>query len=117
GSMFPSEYRNRIFIAEHGSWNRDEPIGYRVTMVRLEGNRAVAYETFAEGWLRKDGEAWGRPADVLVMPDGALLVSDDEAGAIYRIRYRKNEALAECERYGLCYRIGVYSATSELLTV
>jgi glucose/arabinose dehydrogenase len=90
GSMFPSEYRNRIFIAEHGSWNRDEPIGYRVTMVRLEGNRAVSYETFAEGWLRKNGKAWGRPADVLVMPDGALLVSDDEAGAIYRISFRKS---------------------------
>ena len=90
GSMFPSAYRNRIFIAEHGSWNRDEPIGYRVTMVRLEGNRAVSYETFAVGWLRKNGKAWGRPADVLVMPDGALLVSDDEAGVIYRISFRKS---------------------------
>ncbi|HSN87966.1 MAG TPA: sorbosone dehydrogenase family protein, partial [Thermoanaerobaculia bacterium] len=88
GSMFPAEYRNRILIAEHGSWNRDEPIGYRVTMVRLDGNRAVSYEPFAEGWLRKNGRAWGRPADVLVMPDGALLVSDDEAGAIYRITYK-----------------------------
>ncbi|HWM90949.1 MAG TPA: sorbosone dehydrogenase family protein [Thermoanaerobaculia bacterium] len=87
GSMFPAEYRNRILIAEHGSWNRDEPIGYRVTMVRLDGNKAVSYETFAEGWLRKNGRPWGRPADVLVMPDGALLVSDDEAGAIYRITY------------------------------
>lgn len=89
GSMFPAEYRNRIFIAEHGSWNRDEPIGYRVTMVRLDGDKAVSYETFASGWLRKNGQAWGRPADVLVMPDGALLVSDDDAGAIYRISYRK----------------------------
>ena len=89
GSMFPAEYRNRILFAEHGSWNRDEPIGYRVMMVRLEGNRAVSYEPFAQGWLRKNGKAWGRPADVLVMPDGALLVSDDEAGVIYRITYRK----------------------------
>jgi len=89
GSMFPAEYRNRILFAEHGSWNRDTPIGYRVMMVRLEGNKAVSYEPFAEGWLRKDGKAWGRPADVLVMPDGALLVSDDEAGVIYRITYRK----------------------------
>ena len=89
GSMFPAEYRNRILFAEHGSWNRDTPIGYRVMMVRLEGNRAVSYEPFAQGWLRKDGKAWGRPADVLVMPDGALLVSDDEAGVIYRITYRK----------------------------
>jgi glucose/arabinose dehydrogenase len=89
GSMFPAEYRNRILFAEHGSWNRDQPIGYRVMMVRLEGNRAVSYEPFAQGWLRKNGKAWGRPADVLVMPDGALLVSDDEAGVIYRITYRK----------------------------
>lgn len=87
GTMFPAAYRNHAFIAEHGSWNRDEPLGYRVTLVKVDGSRAVSYETFAEGWLRKNGKAWGRPADVLVMPDGALLVSDDEAGAIYRITY------------------------------
>lgn len=87
GAMFPSEYRNQIFIAEHGSWNRSVPIGYRVTLVRLEGGHAASYEVFAEGWLQ-DGDAWGRPVDVLVMPDGALLVSDDKAGAIYRITYK-----------------------------
>jgi len=87
GTMFPAEYRGRIFIAEHGSWNRSAPIGYRVMQVRLEGGRAVAYEPFAEGWLGDDGEAWGRPVDVLAMPDGALLVSDDKAGAVYRIAY------------------------------
>jgi glucose/arabinose dehydrogenase len=87
GSMFPAEYRGQIFIAEHGSWNRTDPLGYRVMLVRLKDSRAVSYEPFAEGWLRKNGKAWGRPADVLVMPDGALLVSDDEAGAIYRITY------------------------------
>lgn len=88
GSMFPAEYRNQIFIAEHGSWNRSTPIGYRITLVRLEGNKAVKYETFADGWLQ-GSRHWGRPADVLVMPDGALLVSDDEAGVIYRIAYKK----------------------------
>ncbi len=88
GSMFPSEYRNQIFIAEHGSWNRSTPIGYRVTVVELKGNQAVSYRPFAEGWLQGN-RAWGRPVDVLVMPDGALLVSDDEAGAIYRITYKK----------------------------
>lgn len=88
GQMFPAEYRNQVFIAEHGSWNRSTPIGYRLSLVRLEGNRAVSYETFAEGWLHGI-TAWGRPVDVLVMPDGALLVSDDRAGAIYRITYRK----------------------------
>jgi len=86
GTMFPDRYRNQIFIAEHGSWNRSTPIGYRVTLVRLEENRAATYEVFAEGWLQGDA-AWGRPADVLVMPDGALLVSDDRAGVIYRIFY------------------------------
>jgi glucose/arabinose dehydrogenase len=86
GTQFPAAYRNRIFIAEHGSWNRSRKIGYRVTMVTLDGNRAVAYEPFVEGWLQGES-VWGRPADVLVAPDGSLLVSDDYAGAIYRIRY------------------------------
>jgi glucose/arabinose dehydrogenase len=86
GQMFPEPYRGGIFIAEHGSWNRSTPIGYRVTFVKVDGARAVSYETFAEGWL-KGSVAAGRPADVLVMPDGALLVSDDKAGQIYRIAY------------------------------
>jgi glucose/arabinose dehydrogenase len=88
GKMFPAEYHNNIFIAEHGSWNRSEKIGYRVVRVVLSGNKAVKHEVFAEGWLRGQS-AWGRPVDVLIMPDGALLVSDDRGGAIYRIRYRR----------------------------
>ena len=87
GRMFPAEYRNQIFIAEHGSWNRSSKVGYRITLVKIEGDRAVSYEPFAEGWLQGQ-EEWGRPVDVLVMPDGALLVSDDRAGAIYRISYK-----------------------------
>ncbi len=86
GAMFPQEYRGQILIAEHGSWNRSEKIGYRVVLVRLEDNQALSYEVFAEGWLEGQ-EAWGRPVDVLVLPDGSLLVSDDQAGAIYRIVY------------------------------
>jgi glucose/arabinose dehydrogenase len=86
GAMFPPEYRNQIFFAEHGSWNRSNKIGYRVSLVRLESGKAASYETFAEGWLQ-DGKVWGRPVDVQVMPDGALLVSDDYAGAIYRISH------------------------------
>jgi len=89
GRMFPEKYRGGVFIAEHGSWNRSTPIGYRVTFVKIEGGRAVSYETFAEGWL-KGGTAAGRPADVLVMPDGSLLVSDDKAGRIQRITYEGN---------------------------
>lgn len=88
GAMFPEKYRNQIFIAEHGSWNRSTPVGYRITLVRLENGHPKTYEVFAEGWL-SDGSAWGRPVDVLVMPDGALLVSDDKAGAIYRITFTK----------------------------
>jgi glucose/arabinose dehydrogenase len=86
GEAFPAAYRGHVFIAEHGSWNRSTPLGYRVTFVRVEGNRAVSYEVFAQGWLQ-GRKAWGRPVDVLVMPDGALLVSDDRAGAVYRITY------------------------------
>jgi len=88
GGMFPEEYRGGVFIAEHGSWNRSVPIGYRVSHVVLDGERAVKYEPFAQGWLA-GGIHWGRPVDVLVMPDGALLVSDDYAGAVYRISYQK----------------------------
>jgi glucose/arabinose dehydrogenase len=89
GRMFPEKYRGGIFIAEHGSWNRSTPIGYRVSFVKIESGRATAYEPFASGWL-KGSTASGRPADVLVMPDGALLVSDDKAGRIYRITYAGN---------------------------
>ena len=89
GTMFPENYRDGIFIAQHGSWNRSSPVGYRVMFIRLQNNQPVSYEVFAQGWLQ-GRQAWGRPVDVLVMPDGALLVSDDKAGAIYRISYRKN---------------------------
>jgi glucose/arabinose dehydrogenase len=88
GMMFPPTYRNQIFIAQHGSWNRSKKIGYRVMRVQLEGERVLEYSAFAEGWLQGE-KAWGRPVDVQVMPDGALLVSDDYAGAIYRISYQK----------------------------
>jgi glucose/arabinose dehydrogenase len=88
GDMFPAPYRNVIFIAAHGSWNRLPPFGYRVTQVRLQNDRAVSYEVFAGGWLR-GVTAWGRPVDVQVMPDGALLDSDDQAGVVYRISYTK----------------------------
>jgi glucose/arabinose dehydrogenase len=88
GNMFPAEYKNQIFIAEHGSWNRSTKIGYRISLVRLEGNESVGYETFAEGWLNGDSVS-GRPVDVQVMPDGSLLVSDDFAGVIYRISFQR----------------------------
>lgn len=88
GKMFPAEYRNHVFIAEHGSWNRSDLTGYQISLVRMQDDKPVSYEVFAEGWLQKIS-AWGRPVDVLVMPDGALLVSDDRANAVYRISYQK----------------------------
>ena len=84
GAMFPEEYRGDIFLAEHGSWNRSKPVGYRVVRVRMKDGRPVSQEVFADGWLR-DGRAWGRPVDVEVLGDGSLLVSDDKAGVLYRI--------------------------------
>lgn len=86
GTQFPETYRNQILIAEHGSWNRSKKIGYRVSLVRVENGKGISYEPFASGWLQEE-TPWGRPADVLVMPDGSLLVSDDYAGAIYRITH------------------------------
>ena len=89
GNQFPADYRNQIFIAEHGSWNRSSKSGYRITLVRIENGKAVGYEPFATGWLQGQ-QAWGRPADLVVAPDGALLVADDTAGAIYRISYQRS---------------------------
>ena len=87
GTMFPPEYRGRIFVAGRGGAGRGAPAGSGVTAVTLQGDRPVAAEPFAEGWLQ-NGDSWGRPVDVLVMPDGALLVSDEKAGAVYRISYQ-----------------------------
>ena len=87
GDMFPEEYRNQLFIAQHGSWNRSQKVGYDILLVRFDaGGRVTGSEVFASGWLQGE-EAWGRPNDVLQMPDGSLLVSDDKANAIYRITY------------------------------
>lgn len=96
GTMFPAAYRNQIFIAEHGSWNRSDPIGYRISLVRLKDNAPISYEVFAQGWLQ-GRSAWGRPADVLVMPDGALLVSDDRADVVYRISYEGQSRSARAQ--------------------
>jgi len=87
GTQFPEAFRGNVFIAEHGSWNRSSKVGYQVVRVTVDPQgRAGKPETFVDGWLQGES-AWGRPADVLVLPDGSLLVSDDLAGAIYRIRY------------------------------
>ena len=92
GTQFPPAYRGNVFIAEHGSWNRSSKVGYVVARVAIDAQgRAGKPEPFVEGWLQTDANGrqtvWGRPADVLVMSDGSLLVSDDLAGAIYRVSY------------------------------
>jgi glucose/arabinose dehydrogenase len=87
GSQFPEKYRNQILIAEHGSWNRSEKIGYRVALVTLdEDGHATGYEPFAQGWLQGQ-KNWGRPVDIEHMPDGSILVSDDQGGRVFRISY------------------------------
>ncbi len=89
GSMFPASYKNQIFIAEHGSWDRKPKSGYNVTLVKLNGNSVLGHEVFASGWLDDATQkVWGRPVDVLVLKDGSMLVSDDQANVIYRISYK-----------------------------
>lgn len=87
GNSFPASYKNQIFIAEHGSWNRSTPIGYRVMLVTYEGKKVTGYKPFATGFLQGD-KVNGRPVDIEITPDGSLLVSDDQAGAIYKISYK-----------------------------
>jgi glucose/arabinose dehydrogenase len=89
GKMFPAEFRHRIFIANHGSWNKTAKAGFNLIQVTLDATgKPIKYEPFAEGWAEGNNH-WGRPVDVQVMPDGALLVSDDVAGALYRISYKR----------------------------
>jgi hypothetical protein len=87
--QWPAEYGGAVFVAEHGSWNRDTPIGYRIAAVQLspDGRSIVGHQLFAEWWLRSDSEAWGRPVGLLRLPDGSMLVGDDEANVGYRISY------------------------------
>ncbi len=87
GNQFPAQYKNSIFIAEHGSWNRTKKVGYQVSRVTMDAaGKPISKEPFLTGFIA-DEKFWGRPADVQVMPDGSMLVSDDVAGAIFRVSY------------------------------
>ena len=86
GTMFGVEYKNQIFIAEHGSWNRTEPVGYRIVTVKLDSTgKSMGSNIFVEGWLQPDGKVLGRPVDLAIMQDGSMLISDDYSSVIYRV--------------------------------
>ena len=102
GSMFPAEYRNAVIVAQHGSWNRSQPLGYRVMVVKNDGHKVLDYQPFVDGFLhgvrgtpgvapdgRTTGDAYARPADTLVLRDGSVLISDDQGGRIFRVTYGK----------------------------
>ena len=86
---WPAQFDGSVFIGEHGSWNRDPPIGYRISNVALDsgGRQAAGHTVFASGWLGSNGRAWGRPVGLLRLPDGSMLVADDMNGVVYRVSY------------------------------
>ncbi|CAA9567719.1 MAG: L-sorbosone dehydrogenase [uncultured Truepera sp.] len=93
GDAFPEAYRGDLFIAYHGSWNRVPPTGYKVVRVPIEDGEVAGEPTdFAMGWLEQDGSSTGRPVGTVVAQDGALLVSDDKTGIIYRVSYDADRA-------------------------
>ena len=90
GQQFPASYAGDAFVAQHGSWNRSSKVGYQVVRVSFDAaGRATGYAPFISGWLRPDQSVTGRPVDVEELPDGALLISDDRAGRIYRVTYTR----------------------------
>ncbi|MEC9413166.1 MAG: PQQ-dependent sugar dehydrogenase [Pseudomonadota bacterium] len=92
GDMFPADYKGDAIIAQHGSWNRTSPVGYQLMRVTFDDNHQVTgHEVFIDGWLQ-NGEAWGRPTDVLQLADGSLLISDDYNDVIYRVSYGDDNA-------------------------
>ncbi len=90
GKQFPKLYQQQLFVAQHGSWNRSKPHGYRIALLKFKQGKVISETVFAEGWLDKNDQVIGRPVDILELPDGSLLVSDDYAGVIYKISYVNN---------------------------
>ena len=91
GTMFPRGYDNKIFVAQHGSWNRSKKSGYVVMAIDHGDASADNAKVFASGWLDDETQkAWGRPVDVINMPDGSILISDDYADVVYRVSYEGN---------------------------
>jgi len=90
GNMFPEKYRNQIFVVERGSWNRIPRSGYRVSVATLQGNEVTSYEEFLSGFLQNE-QPCARPVDLLIMPDGSILLSEDAVGRIFRITYKQKK--------------------------
>ncbi|GAB4259366.1 MAG: sorbosone dehydrogenase family protein [Methylomicrobium sp.] len=88
GAQFPATFKHQLFVAQHGSWNRSEPDGYRVAWIRFDNGEPVAEQPFISGWLTASGQVLGRPVDLLEMPNGSLLISDDKRGVIYKVDYK-----------------------------
>jgi len=84
-TLLPASYRSDLLVAYHGSWNRDTPTGAKVVRIHVAGGQPGQVEDLVTGWQRADGSRWGRPVDVVVAADGSVLISDDAAGAIYRL--------------------------------
>ena len=97
GPQFPEAYRSQLFIAEHGSWNRSQKIGYRVALITLYGDKVVSDTVFVEGFLQRE-KVVGRPVDIAQLPDGSLLISDDFAGRIYRVSYQAPAASPDAKK-------------------
>jgi glucose/arabinose dehydrogenase len=87
GQSFPAEYKNQLLVAQHGSWNRTVPQGYQVALVKFKNGKPVAEQSFISGWLTDKGEVLGRPVDILTLPNGSVLISDDQLGVIYKVTY------------------------------
>jgi len=95
GDKFPDEYKGDLFAAEHGSWNRARKTGYKVVRIPLKDGKATGeYEDFLTGFVTEDGEVWGRPVGVAVAKDGALLVTDDGSGTIWRVSTKAKKVAA-----------------------
>jgi glucose/arabinose dehydrogenase len=89
GVSFPEQYKQQLFVAQHGSWNRTKPQGYQVALIKFKDGKPVAEEPFVSGWLTPGDQVLGRPVDILRLPDGGLLISDDKLGVVYKVEYKQ----------------------------
>lgn len=89
GSQFPEQYFKQLFVAQHGSWNRSQPQGYQVALIKFSRGEPINEQAFVSGWLTPSGEVLGRPVDVMQSANGSLLISDDKLGVIYKVEYKQ----------------------------